>query len=547
MTSALLLATWLAPLLLLGFAWRAEARWLPAIATIPALLTLVMLPAGTHVKIDWLLLGVHLGIDDNSRLLLLGSALTWLSAALFSVGSLRSDPRAAEFRVFFLMAMAGNFLLLIAQDAMVFYLGYALMGLAAFGLVAHRRSTSARRAGRVYLAWTLVGELLLFGALVMLTSSSSVGGVTFEALRSAPASDVALLFIVLAFGIKLGVIGLHTWMPLAYAAAPSAGSAVLAGAMINAGLLGLLRLLPLDGEAYAGWGQLLIGLGLLAAFYAVAVGLLQRRAKVVLAYSSMSQMGLVTAGTGMLLLVPDAAPLLAIILCLYAVHHGLAKGALFLAADGTAGGLSPRWRRVILTVLALALAGAPLTSGGIAKALYKDALPDGWDWLLMAMTVSTVATTLLMARFLALVAPPKQPAAGNDSTNRFAIGLPLIAGPVILLAYPTGLAAGLGMTGWLPVAVGVIIAWLVWQRRTALTLPSPTALPPGDIPVLLVRWLQRSRPRLPGRWYPPKWQPQQTDADDWSGSVEIRLRAWPVAGATWLMLLLALLIALAAL
>ena len=69
--------------------------------------------------------------------------------------------------------MAGNLGLIVAQDIVSFYLGFAVMGLAAYGLIAHPASVRARRAARRYLAWTIAGELILFVAVVMLAQQHS--------------------------------------------------------------------------------------------------------------------------------------------------------------------------------------------------------------------------------------------------------------------------------------------------------------------------------------------------------------------------------------
>ena len=89
----------------------------------------------------------------------------------------------------------------------------------------------------------------------------------------------------------MGLVPLHVWLPLAHPAAPMPASAVLSGAIIKAGVIGLIRFLPFDG-ALPDWGAVLTAVGLLTAFYGVAVGITQANPKTVLAYSSVSQMGL---------------------------------------------------------------------------------------------------------------------------------------------------------------------------------------------------------------------------------------------------------------
>ena len=76
----------------------------------------------------------------------------------------------------------------------------------------------------------------------------------------------------------------------------------MSGTMIKAALIGWLRFLPLGQEALYDWGNLLFALGAITVLYAIPVGLVQTNPKVVLAYSSVGKMGLMTAILGLALL-----------------------------------------------------------------------------------------------------------------------------------------------------------------------------------------------------------------------------------------------------
>ena len=148
MNGALLVLTWLTPLLAAALAWRAWGRWLPALMTLPALAAAMILPIGARLDVPWLLLGARFGLDGNGRIFLLFTAVLWLVAGLQAALTMGTDLRAGRFRLFFLLAMAGNLLLIVGQDLASFYLGFSLMGLAAYGLVIHSGEPAALRAGR---------------------------------------------------------------------------------------------------------------------------------------------------------------------------------------------------------------------------------------------------------------------------------------------------------------------------------------------------------------------------------------------------------------
>jgi formate hydrogenlyase subunit 3/multisubunit Na+/H+ antiporter MnhD subunit len=269
----------------------------------------------------------------------------------------------------------------------------------------------------------IFGEILLFTALALIFRTT--GSPSLNAVTSVPSNNLVILLVLVGFGIKAGALPLHVWLPLAHPAAPTPASAVLSGAMIKAGLLGWLRFLPWGQPGTAVWGSSCIVAGMLAAFFGVIVGLNQKNPKTLLAYSSISQMGLMTAGIGIGLSLPEAAPLAIAAVSVYAVHHGFAKGALFLSVGFTSSTAKNYWMRVFLLggtgLAALALAGAPFTSGMIAKTALKSTvnlLEGSWsEWLGFLLPFAAVGTSLLMICFLRLLRPD------NSKGNHFSAGL----------------------------------------------------------------------------------------------------------------------------
>jgi formate hydrogenlyase subunit 3/multisubunit Na+/H+ antiporter MnhD subunit len=382
----------------------------------PSLFLSVMPQAVRSVDIPWLLLGSRLGLDEISRPFLFFTAFLWLTSGLFALSYLAKDSRRHLFMFFFLLAMSGNLGLIVAQDVVLFYVCFALMSFASYGLVVFSGSSEAIRAGRVYIALVIIGELLLFSGLVVAVATT--GSVEWNGLgdRLAGTTTVSIAMLLLFFGlaVKAGALPLHVWLPLAHPAAPVPASAVLSGAMIKAGLIGWLRLVPLDSGVMALiWGEICLTLGLAAAFYGVAVGLTQTNAKTVLAYSSISQMGLMTIGLGLALSAPTMSHEALLATAMYAMHHAFAKGALFLGVGVATAACGSFWRRWFcglgLLMPALALAGMPLTSGALAKLALKattDAAPGKWpESLNLLLPVAAIGTTLLMARFLWIAWP----------------------------------------------------------------------------------------------------------------------------------------------
>ncbi len=489
---------------------RGARRYVPLLApwaTLPALVVALWAPAGVVADVPWFLLGAQFGLDETGRVFLFLTATIWFIGGVYAQSRSFRDHAGTHFFVLFLLTMAGNLGLVVSLDMASFYMWFAVMTFASYGLVIHSRSPSVMRAGRVYIAMAVIGEVVLFAAMVVLAQSA--GTANFEQAQLAGVSPdrwrLVSVLSLLGLGVKAGVIGLHMWMPLSYRAAPTPAAAVMSGAMINAALIGWLRLLPFGQVELPVVGGLFTGLGLLAAFAGVFIGLMQRHPKAVLAYSSVSQMGTMVAALGVALQSAGRWQFALGAVLIYALHHALAKAALFLAqglSEQAVPSRASRWlTQLALVMPALSLAGAPWTSGALAKAGLKSEIAlssSVWsDWLITLLPIAAVGTVLLMVRFVCLSWP------GKAAISQQAAPLPaaISACVMVTLSYSTvwlwpnagpANAAEVASSpkalwaGAYPVLAGIAIAWLgVKTIKPVRLAPNRLTLPAGDIVVLI--------------------------------------------------------------
>jgi formate hydrogenlyase subunit 3/multisubunit Na+/H+ antiporter MnhD subunit len=192
----------------------------------------------------------------------------------------------------------------------------------------------------------LTGEAAILAGVCLL--AGQLGNANFEVLAQSPEAllqSPARWLLLGGFAIKLGMIPLHLWLPLAHPVAPVPASAILSAVIVKAGLLGCLRLVPPLAVDPHWIGYLLLILGLTSAFGGVLLGLGQNRIKTVLAYSTISQMGLITSALALQFLIPEQREWLLGIIGLLALHHGLNKAALFIACGQSPG--ANRWRLLL--------------------------------------------------------------------------------------------------------------------------------------------------------------------------------------------------------
>lgn len=498
-------ALWLLPLALAVPLLLAAISALPVIrdrslslailAPLPGLAAAFLAPRGEVLVLPDLVLGVTLALSEAGALFLGGASFLWLMAGIYSRFYMRGKDRAGNFALFWNLCLAGNLGVFIAADAITFYVAFALVSLMAFPLVIHDRSAKALKAGVAYIVLAVIGEAALLAGLIL--SSGAAGGVAdisalADAIWLSADRPLILTLLITGFGIKAGLVPLHIWLPVAHPAAPVPASAVLSGAIVKAGIFGLIAFLPL-GDSLPATGNTLMTLGFLGAFGAALYGLTQDDPKAVLAYSTVSQMGLIIGTVGAGLAAGLEAALVIMAVTIYALHHGLAKGALFLGvgAMAAASGAAARRQRLILALVALSVAGLPLTGGALAKLALKAPL-DGVSEMLI--TASAFTTLLLLAHFLSLLKPEST----GESRAPVMRSLPVAALSLAALALPWTIwnLSGLPLdytwrqdnllTAGVPLLLAAIVASVA--GRLAFKLPHA---PQGDLLALVYTFSRR--------------------------------------------------------
>ena len=532
-TTILLAGALVVPIgMLLACLWPRVLNRMPsylAFAPIPALVV-VFLAEDTPLVLGSARLHLTFALDLPGRLLLGVAALLWIASGAYASQYLHDRPNRTRFVVCWLMTLTGCIGVFLAADMVGFYFLLALLTLGACGLVIYHETPRAWRAGAIYIGLALLAEALLLVAFVLLSTQIPGDSLLIRdaatALETSPQRDLILALLIAALGVKAGLVPFHVWMPLAYSAAPTPASAVLSGAVIKASILGIVRFLPLQ-TAMPDWGTALAAAGLFAALYGVVIGITQRNPKVVLAYSSVSQMGLIVGVIGMGMIAGDGRAALAV--SFYAANHVLVKGALFLSVGVIAATGSRRlWPMLVpVAIIAVGLGGLPLTGGALAKIVVDGPLGDGTANKIA--TLSTVGTTLLMLQFVRSLShtasqdPEETAAAGRVWPWLAAAAASFVVPWALFLAVPSGtlpnpLAPAVLWKALWPVLLGAVLAIALW--RWVRRLPR---IPEGDVVVALDGGV--------------------ATAIAWGRTLErmdSTLRQWPAAGVSLLILTIVL-------
>ncbi len=329
--------------------------------------------------------GVNLAADALSLWFLL---IVFASGAAASVYARSTHDRSAVHPAALLVPypvfIAAMALTVLAADGFTLLVGFEAMSLASWALVlAKPEDPDSQRAARLYLLMAGLGALCLIPAFGLMAQAGDIlPDLRFEAIRRLPldgwkAGAVVALTLIGA-GSKAGLAPLHVWLPLAHPAAPSHVSALMSAAMTKVALYVLIRILfDLLGPVTPVWWSLpLLAMGAGAAVLGALRATQEGDMKVLLACSTIENIGLIAAALGLALLfrATDQTPLAALALgagLLHALNHGVFKTLLFLGAGAAQheggsrkldllGGLIRRMPVTAWCVIAAAAAAAAL-------------------------------------------------------------------------------------------------------------------------------------------------------------------------------------------
>jgi len=371
----------------------------------------------------------HFRLDSLSSyfLMIIGAVSAGVSA--FAAGYFRKGEGTPpgllclEYHLF----LASMALVVLADDAYAFMVMWETMALSSFFLVtANHRIPEVRRAGYLYLLVAHIGAigiLLCFGVL-----QANTGDYTFANMRAQHLTpvwaSVGFVLALFGFGAKAGILPLHIWLPEAHPAAPSPVSALMSGLMLKTAIYGVLRVsYDLLHTQIWWWGVLLLALGLTTAIFGVVFSAVQVDMKRLLAYSSIENIGLLFAGTGLSVLFsaygmkPMAA--LALTATLYHVaSHAFFKSLLFICTGAVLHATSERslgklgglirympWVAWVTLIGVLASAGLPPLGGFISEwlllqsFLFTPGLPNSFLNMLIPVVAALIALVAALAGY----------------------------------------------------------------------------------------------------------------------------------------------------
>lgn len=354
-----------------------------------------------------------LGVDGLSLpMLLLGTLLT--GVAMLASQQIQSRVKAYYINLLILeFGMLGVFM---AQDWAFFYIFWEVTLIPLFFLIARWGGKRRHTASLNFVLYTLGGSVFMLISLLVIYRHAPEHTTLMPAMAQGAKflSEKQQLWIfiglLLGFGVKMPIFPLHGWLPLAHVEAPSPVSILLSGILLKMGAYGLIKTVVMLPEAAAVLQPLLVFLALFGTVYGGLLAWRQTDLKAMVAYSSISHMGVVLLGIAAL----NSTGLTGAVLQMTA--HGLIAGALFLLVGllyerthtrdiqdySSLVQVTPRFA-LFTTVALLAAIGLPGSVGFVAELHAVIGGFQRWGWLMLFFSFGVLITAAYAMRTIGLL------------------------------------------------------------------------------------------------------------------------------------------------
>ncbi len=329
-------------------------------------------------------ISLALKVDALGIIFGLSASFLWILTSFFSIGYVRGVPEHKQTRYFasFAVCLSATLGIAFAANLFTLVIFYEILTVATYPLVVHKETPEAIFGGRKYLVYLLTGGVFLLFALGL---TYQLGGtVDFRAGGILPPDtargSIILLFtlFLLSFGVKSGIMPLHSWLPTAMVAPTPVSALLHAVAVVKAGVFGFARgigfIIGPEVLHQSGAAGFLAALSAATVLLASLIALRQDNLKARLAYSTIGHLSYIVLGLALLSPAAWAGGLLHI------VNHAMMKITLFFCAgaiyvrthvqkvselDGI--GRQMPFTMAAFTIAAVGLAGIPPVNGFISK------------------------------------------------------------------------------------------------------------------------------------------------------------------------------------
>ncbi len=339
-------------------------------------------------------IGLSFTVDGFRKIYCLVIAFAWLMTALIGGEYFSHYQDCSRYFFFNLLTLGATMGVFLSSDLFTALVFFEIMSFTSYTWVIQDETDEAVKAANTYLAVAVIGGMSALMGLFLLQSELGTTEISLLYDRAAQSGKQGLLYaaggcVLFGFGAKAGMFPLHIWLPKAHPVAPAPASALLSGILTKSGIFGVAAITCHLFRSDPGWGTMILLLGTVTMVLGAVLALFSVNLKGTLACSSVSQIGFILTGIGMIPILGSEGAIAASGALLHMLNHSLFKLALFLSAGVVYmnthrldlneirgfGRKKPLLLAAFLTG-ALGIGGFPLFSGYVSKTLLHESISE---------------------------------------------------------------------------------------------------------------------------------------------------------------------------
>ncbi|KOA18128.1 hydrogenase-4 component B [Clostridium homopropionicum DSM 5847] len=367
---------------------------------ITGIIFIVVILLFPHVKQDTLEVsipyvmgtGLHLKLNAFRYIFVFITAFVWLLTTIYSNEYLIKYKNRNRYYLFFMLTLWSTIGIFLSENFINLFTFFEIMSLTSYVLVIHEENEYSHEAGYTYIVMAVTGGLILLMGLFLLydyTNTLDIDALQWAVQGIGNIKYFIVSLIIIGFGVKASMFPLHIWLPKAYPAAPAPASAVLSAILVKTGIFGIIVTIEIMMKRDLIVAAVVLILGFINMLLGGFLALFQRNIKRILAYSSMSQVGYILVGIGLMGLLKESGAAALYGTLYHVVNHAFFKGLLFMLSGiiyislNTVNinkirgfGRNKKILKILFIIGFFAIIGMPGFNGFISKNLLHHALAE---------------------------------------------------------------------------------------------------------------------------------------------------------------------------
>ncbi|MBU3092217.1 hypothetical protein KPL35_09015 [Clostridium sp. CF011] len=334
--------------------------------------------------------GLHLKLDMFRYVFVWLTAMIWLLTTIYSTQYLKNPKNRNRYYLFFMLTLASTIGIFISENFLNLFTFFEIMSFTSYALIINDEDDYSHDAGNTYIIMAVTGGLILLMGLFLLYNYTQTLDISELRACVSKLGDVKYLIvtlIIIGFGVKAGMVPLHIWLPKAYPAAPTPATIVLSAVLAKTGIFGIILTIEVIMSGDFMISIIILVIGLLNMFIGGFLAMMQRNIKRILAYSSMSQIGYILVGIGLIGVLKEHRTIAIYGTMYHVINHGIFKALLFMGT-GTiylvlnevsinkigGFGINKHALKIMFFIGVLSVIGMPGFNGFTSKTMLHEAL-----------------------------------------------------------------------------------------------------------------------------------------------------------------------------